>query len=496
MELQKTTPIASRRKAPRLRLHPQGDRCEKQADAIAQGAVGGTARSLQSGIIQRKSTEGVGQRIGADTASRLGASKGGGRPLTGGLRQSMERAVGADFSSVRIHTDHRAQGLNQELQAKAFTHGKDIYFNRGAFQPSTREGQKLLAHELTHVVQQRGTAPAIQRTPLPNFSVNTDVYERQVRRAVQSMQGNILRGYTLVDDIHPILSAMVSNISFRNRQGQMVRNGGTASYRMPGSNLTLSLGLVLDDNASTSLGGQFRHSSATSGTMVLMIQKNQSISEIALTMYHEAMHMLHWIQNRRNAPRLRAHNRRARTALLNSRSTSLITSTQRRFGQLIALVNLIRGRQASTQANRRSAIASNQAQAVAEWMVEEINVRSETEIYRLAASVQANRRRTGPSIIIDTSVSTTVNQRIVMAYIFDHSNRFSRDDIRDATSLERRSIQLIMSSLLRTYQGMFRLAVRRRISLVALSRTRGYTPLKPGPMRPLRQPKFRNLPLP
>ena len=67
----------------------------------------------------------------------------------------MEGAFGTDFSNVNIHTNADAVQMNQELRAHAFAHGNDLYFNKGKYQPETSAGQHLLAHELTHVVQQR-----------------------------------------------------------------------------------------------------------------------------------------------------------------------------------------------------------------------------------------------------------------------------------------------------------------------------------------------------
>jgi hypothetical protein len=66
----------------------------------------------------------------------------------------MERAFAADFGGVRVHTDEAAAQMAQEVGAYAFTHGRDIYFNRGAWDPYGHEGRRLLAHELTHTLQQ------------------------------------------------------------------------------------------------------------------------------------------------------------------------------------------------------------------------------------------------------------------------------------------------------------------------------------------------------
>ena len=69
----------------------------------------------------------------------------------------MEAAFGADLSGVRVHTGGDAAQISQSLGAHAFTHQSDIYFNTGTYDPHSLSGQRLLAHELTHTVQQGAT---------------------------------------------------------------------------------------------------------------------------------------------------------------------------------------------------------------------------------------------------------------------------------------------------------------------------------------------------
>jgi hypothetical protein len=83
-------------------------------------------------------------------------ARGGGHGMDHGTRTGMEAAFGADFSGVRIHTDSRADGLSQSLSARAFTTGRDVFFRQGEYNPGSSSGRELLAHELTHVVQQNG----------------------------------------------------------------------------------------------------------------------------------------------------------------------------------------------------------------------------------------------------------------------------------------------------------------------------------------------------
>ena len=92
----------------------------------------------------------------SDIESKLKSNKGGGKPLPNRTRGFMESRFGNDFSDVKVHTDSQAVQMNRDLNAKAFTHGKDIYFNSGQYNPESNSGKTLLAHELTHTVQQTG----------------------------------------------------------------------------------------------------------------------------------------------------------------------------------------------------------------------------------------------------------------------------------------------------------------------------------------------------
>jgi hypothetical protein len=92
---------------------------------------------------------------------RLGADLSG-WPLDSSIRDSMEEQFGRSFGDVRIHTDETAASAASNLGTKAFTRDQDIFFGHGNFQPGTREGNRLLAHELTHTVQQRNGPQTIQ----------------------------------------------------------------------------------------------------------------------------------------------------------------------------------------------------------------------------------------------------------------------------------------------------------------------------------------------
>ncbi|MFM6324918.1 MAG: DUF4157 domain-containing protein [Microcystis panniformis] len=113
-------------------------------------------------------------------------ARGGGRSLDTGIQRQMESAFGTNFSGVRVHTDSTADALNQSLSARAFTTGQDIFFRQGEYNPGSSSGKELLAHELTHVVQQTGTVRGKLVIGQPD-----DAYEReadQVAKTVMQME--------------------------------------------------------------------------------------------------------------------------------------------------------------------------------------------------------------------------------------------------------------------------------------------------------------------
>lgn len=94
--------------------------------------------------------------LSSELAGRINSARGGGAPLDTGTRTTMEQSFGTSFADVRLHTDAESNALNRSISAKAFTIGNDIFFR----QDTSPSDQGLLAHELTHVVQQRSLTPS------------------------------------------------------------------------------------------------------------------------------------------------------------------------------------------------------------------------------------------------------------------------------------------------------------------------------------------------
>ncbi|MDX2098373.1 MAG: DUF4157 domain-containing protein [Leptolyngbyaceae cyanobacterium bins.59] len=106
--------------------------------------------------------------------------RGRGQPLPKDIQRPMERSFGADFSGVKVHTDNESDHLNRSIHSRAFTTQQDVFFKQGEYNPETREGKELLAHELTHVVQQN----ALIRKK--HDHAGTDSIQRDAETVVQS----------------------------------------------------------------------------------------------------------------------------------------------------------------------------------------------------------------------------------------------------------------------------------------------------------------------
>jgi hypothetical protein len=90
-----------------------------------------------------------------EVQSTINATRGGGATLDSGVAGKLSPSLG-DLSDVRVHTDSTAHDLNHAVSARAFATGTDVYFAQGEYKPNTSDGDKLIAHELAHVAQQRG----------------------------------------------------------------------------------------------------------------------------------------------------------------------------------------------------------------------------------------------------------------------------------------------------------------------------------------------------
>ncbi len=135
------------------------------SDLSGWGRTAPTLPTLQLKYAATRDAEGTLPVVTPTIERNIQALQGGGQPLDDESRSFFESRMGADFSQVRIHTDDNAVQASRDINARAFTVGNDIAFNRGEYNPDDSEGQHLLAHELAHTIQQ-GAAEPINRKPL------------------------------------------------------------------------------------------------------------------------------------------------------------------------------------------------------------------------------------------------------------------------------------------------------------------------------------------
>jgi serine/threonine protein kinase len=214
----------------KMTLGAPGDQYEQEADRVAEQVVQKmhallTQEPVLGEPLQHQKREEDGhalrmkplaqrQPVGGmaatqDLESSVNRARGSGQPLEVSLRRKLGRAMGADFSGVRVHTDAQSDQLNRSIQAKAFTTGQDVFFRQGEYEPESRGGQELIAHELAHVVQQNGqTQPVLQRTEADavqkarqvdttrNYQIWADVVAARVNvAAIQAHWNDIQKAY-------------------------------------------------------------------------------------------------------------------------------------------------------------------------------------------------------------------------------------------------------------------------------------------------------------
>jgi hypothetical protein len=170
---------------PKLAINQPGDAYEQEADAIADHVMRVPDPSFNDNSffkpaiqpiqrkcahceeeekkMQRKAMNNGETVAGASTENYVSSLNGKGRSLSHEERKFFEPRMGHDFADVRLHSDAQANESARDVNAKAYTHGNNIVFGSDQYQPATENGKKLMAHELTHVVQQHDAAKNIQR---------------------------------------------------------------------------------------------------------------------------------------------------------------------------------------------------------------------------------------------------------------------------------------------------------------------------------------------
>ena len=199
----------------KLTVGAAGDKYEQEADSVAEKVVkkintSATEKATSSKGVQRQEEEEEiqakpdnsaiqregeeeeiqaksqnktlgGGAVSTDIETTIQSAKSVGSPLDAGLQRKMGKAMGADFSGVKVHTDSQSDKLNRSLSSRAFATGPNLFFKRGEYNPGSRSGQELIAHELTHVVQQ-GASPIQSKRESVTHSTGSNSVMLQMKK--------------------------------------------------------------------------------------------------------------------------------------------------------------------------------------------------------------------------------------------------------------------------------------------------------------------------
>ena len=162
--------------------------------------------------VQMKGEEG-GFDVTSSFEEQLNQEKGKGAPLSEKTRSAMEPHFGSDLGGVRVHTGTKAEGMNETIGSRAFTHGNDIFFNRNQYNTESKEGNKLIAHEVTHTVQQGATVQRKERSPIsktngPKIQGLLDVIKSGLARFARYIPGFTLM--TVIVGFNPLTGESVA----------------------------------------------------------------------------------------------------------------------------------------------------------------------------------------------------------------------------------------------------------------------------------------------
>ncbi|MCP5013285.1 MAG: DUF4157 domain-containing protein, partial [Aestuariibacter sp.] len=236
---------------PKLMLGDVNTPSERQADQISNEVMGnGQATTAPTPV------SGATMPVAPETESAINQAKGGGQPLPQNTQAQMSQALGTDLSGVRVHTDRRADSLNQSLQAKAFTTGQNIFFRQGEYNPSSSAGQNLIAHELTHTVQQ--SKPIVQREIYrgSKFTVNNKInpqvaYKKLIDLDIPHHLANTLTKYYGYHKINSIsLTELIREAKHMiNRKHMIIREAESEAARLRQDNDVATVPYALESEA-------------------------------------------------------------------------------------------------------------------------------------------------------------------------------------------------------------------------------------------------------
>ena len=433
---------------------------------------------------------------------KIQSLKNGGQALSKSERAFFEPRFGKDFSQVRLYKDLRATKAARSINAKAFTLGRNVVFGANQFHPESSEGRHLLAHELTHVVQQGGRTslaspfPFIQRVggrtgARVQRPYNRNTYLSLVRlsiiwfsnqlRARKTLSGMLKNMYTML--------ARSGNVRWKSSTG-VVTVGSVVRYRPPGRGarpINLQLELNEANPRTEQRAGYF---DAANNKIVIFVHKTKTMGELRRTLFHEGMHLAVHILKTQRAAALGSPKSVAVKALRKSLSrTKEIATLKKRLLTLNTELN-----------KRRSArgvalITASTVDTTAQGLWEEIVVRAETFYYEILPWLKTGARR-GSRPIPNYLDRKSLKKTYLKTYNF-----INDADLRNLTVQETRMIGIIYSFL---YWKLRDLIKQRGVGNAYISRAkhpntkvytiRGRRPLPAlGPMLKLPDPRKRGI---
>ncbi len=433
------------------------------------------------GVVHTKAGGAGAQATGAPAA--VNAVRSGGHPLPGAERAFFEARFGRSFGQVQLHTDAGAADASRALHAQAFTYKNHIAFATGRYAPGTESGRKLLAHELTHVVQQNsGDATQLRRFPgppaalpapvhtpapastpkaplplpphknpatqaktsAPAFSVSKSNYLALLSVALDQMQGSLVAANTLSGFVEPMLRAMAAHAEWKDAAGK-VGGGDFVEYKLPWDpKRKLKLKLILDDQDKPPLAGLFHATGSDAATITLFIRANDDADTMSQTAYHESLHLITWLRGNSSAKKplgdsmgLNSSQKEVLDNLNIQSQAPKLKVIRRRVERIAETVN-------ATRASDKQ-IPAAKIDSMAEWLLQEYLVRIESEVYRLfGIQEQVNKLPPGQGMVFKaTDPGSFFKASDVEIYLFDQSGVFKPEDKAALTELDLQDIAAI-----------------------------------------------------
>jgi hypothetical protein len=196
-------------------------RIQRACACGGKSAQGGECEECKKKKLQRRASgNGEGSAAVTSPAARRGLESGG-QPLPRPLRQHLEPLFGVDFDAVRLHDDSASHRSAASLQAHAFTYGQHVHFGAGEFAPHAPRGLHLLAHELAHTVQQRGSAPRTDASAVGD-ALDLDAHDAPLERAADALADAVVAGRPAA-----ARSGAAGSVGFAARLQREARRGAT-----------------------------------------------------------------------------------------------------------------------------------------------------------------------------------------------------------------------------------------------------------------------------